>query len=150
MAQYFVFMIRIAQKLAYLYGYPEIDFIDDASMSELIIFIGSMFGIKEANMALKTLTDMVAKNLPKKLMRQALTKGTIYPLIKNIAKKLGLTMTKEIFANSVGKAVPLVGGVVSGGLTFATFMPCSYRLKKELEKRFYPVLPNDFSINQQF
>lgn len=139
-AQYFVFMLRIAQKLAYLYGYPEIEFsentIDDAAMNELTFFLGGMVGIKEANIALKRLSEMVAKKLPKKLMRQALTKGTVFPIVKNIAKKLGLTMTKEIFANGVGKVIPFVGGVVSGGLTFATFKPCCYRLKKELEKNF--------------
>lgn len=139
-AQYFVFLIRAAQKLAYLYGYPDInnpdDVLDDAVMNELLIFLGVMFGVQGANVALKTLTKVIAQNLPKKLAQKALTKGTIYPLVKSIAKAIGVKMTKEIFAKGVGKAVPVVGGVVSGGLTFATFKPCCYRLQKELEKNF--------------
>ena len=31
------------------------------------------------------------------------------------------------------KAIPVVGGIVGGGLTFATFKPCCYRLKEALE-----------------
>ena len=136
--QYFVFMIRAAQKLAYLYGYPEIelseDFLDDAAMNELLIFLGVMLGVQEANVALKTLTEIIAQSLPKKLAQKALTKGTIYPMVKKIAQAIGVKMTKDIFSKGVGKVIPVVGGVVSGGLTFVTFKPCCYRLRKELEK----------------
>ena len=139
-AQYFVFMIRAAQKLAYLYGYPEIeiadDTLDDAVMNELLIFLGVMLGVQSANIALKSLTTIIAQSLPKKLLQKALTKGTVYPIVKSIAKTIGVKMTKEIFAKGVGKTVPVIGGVVSGGLTFATFKPCCYRLQKELEKNF--------------
>ena len=158
-AQYFVFMIRAAQKLAYLYGYPEIeivdDTLDDAVMNELLIFLGVMLGVQGANVALKALTTIIAQNLPKKLAQKALTKGAIYPIVKSIAKAIGVKMTKEIFAKGVGKAVPVIGGVVSGGLTFATFKPCCYRLQKELGKNFISDSDNgDFSpitppINQQ-
>jgi hypothetical protein len=41
-------------------------------------------------------------------------------------------MTTQTFAKGVSKLVPVVGGVINGGLTFTTFKPCSYRLKKEL------------------
>lgn len=69
-AQYFVFMIRAAQKLAYLYGYPEIeiadDTLDDAVMNELLIFLGVMLGVQSANIAPKSLTTIIAQSLPKK------------------------------------------------------------------------------------
>lgn len=139
-AQYFVFMIRAAQKLAYLYGYPDMeiadDTLDDASMNEILIFLGVMFGVQSANVALKTLTNIIAKNLPKKLAQKALTKQLIFKMARQIAKAIGVKMTKEMFAKGVGKAVPIVGGVVSGGLTYATFRPCCHRLQKELEKNF--------------
>lgn len=139
-AQYFVFLIRAAQKLAYLYGYPEIDVaedtLDDGALNEILIFIGVMFGVQGANVALRSLTKIIAQNLPKKLAQQALTKGAIYPMVKSIAKAIGVKMTKEIFAKGVGKVVPVVGGVVSGGLTLATFTPCCFRLQKELQKNF--------------
>ena len=41
-------------------------------------------------------------------------------------------MTKEVFAGFFKKAIPVVGGVVCGGITYATFKPCCDRLKKSL------------------
>ena len=43
-------------------------------------------------------------------------------------------MTKQMFAGAIGKAIPVVGGVVGGGLTFATFKPCCDRLKDSLKE----------------
>ncbi|WP_218714077.1 hypothetical protein [Arthrobacter sp. BF1] len=41
-------------------------------------------------------------------------------------------MTKTIFANGIAKAIPIVGAVLSGGLTFGTFLSMSKRLQKHL------------------
>lgn len=139
-AQYFVFAIRVAQKLAYLYGYPDMgtgnEPFDDGSMYEILCFIGSMFGVKEANVGIKIIAEALKNSLPKKIARKALMKGAIYPIVKSIAKNLEMEMTKEIFAKGVGKTIPIVGGVVSGGLTYTTFRIGCYRLQKELEKNF--------------
>lgn len=67
-----------------------------------------------------------------KAPQQALTKGTIYPIVKKVATVLGVQMTKQIFAKSAAKIVPLVGAAVSGSLTFATFLPMSKRLRRHL------------------
>jgi hypothetical protein len=42
-------------------------------------------------------------------------------------------MTKEVFAGFFKKSIPVVGGVVGGSITFATFKPCCYRLKDALK-----------------
>ncbi|MCH5193556.1 MAG: hypothetical protein J1F11_06310 [Oscillospiraceae bacterium] len=41
-------------------------------------------------------------------------------------------MTKNIFAKSVGKAIPVIEAFVSGGLTLATFVPMAKRLQRYL------------------
>jgi hypothetical protein len=41
-------------------------------------------------------------------------------------------MTKKLFASGVAKAIPVVGAVLSGGLTLGTFLPMSKRLQKRL------------------
>ena len=66
-------------------------------------------------------------------MNTALTKGAVYPFIKEVSKWFGIKMTKSLLAGAVNKAIPVVGGVIGGGLTFATFKPCCDRLKKELK-----------------
>ena len=43
-------------------------------------------------------------------------------------------MTKGGLAKGMGKVIPILGGVLSGGLTFATMKPMGERLQKELSK----------------
>ncbi|WP_406859275.1 hypothetical protein ABZO31_02860 [Streptomyces sp. HUAS MG47] len=136
-AQYFGHMLRIAQKLAYLYSWPDLfsgdsDDLDDATKGVLTLFIGVMFGTQSANAAVGKVAGMMSKQVAKKLPQKALTQGVIYPIVKKVAGYLGAQMTKQTFAKSVSKAIPVVGAVVSGGLTLATYLPMAKRLKKHL------------------
>lgn len=62
-----------------------------------------------------------------------MTKGTIYPIVKETAKWFSVKMTKNVFAGFFKKAIPVVGGVVGGGITFLTFKPCCDKLKESLQ-----------------
>ncbi|MEU0677445.1 hypothetical protein ABZ330_32015 [Streptomyces sp. NPDC006172] len=137
LAQYFGHMLRIAQKLAYLYSWPDLfsddgDDVDDATMGLLTLFFGVMFGTQSANVAVGKVAEMMAKQVAKKLPQKALTKGVIYPIVKKVAAYIGAEMTKQTFAKSVSKAIPVVGAAISGTLTFATYRPMAKRLKKHL------------------
>lgn len=136
-AQYVGHMLRIAQKLAYLYSWPELfsdegDDVDDATMGVLTLFFGVMFGTQSANAAVGKVAGMMSEQVAKKLPQKALTKGVVYPIVKKVAAYIGVKMTKESFAKAVSKAIPLVGAAVSGGFTFATYLPMAKRLKKHL------------------
>lgn len=137
MAQYFAHIIRILQKLMYLYGWQELfnqdEQVDDETMNKIIIFVGIMFGVNTANSAIAKLAKTAALQVEKNLANKALTKGVIYPIVKKIAQILGVKMTKEVFAKSVSKLVPVLGGALSGGLTYITFKPSANRLKKQLK-----------------
>ncbi|QES24584.1 hypothetical protein DEJ46_13975 [Streptomyces venezuelae] len=137
MAQYFGHMLRIAQKLAYLYSWPDLfsadsDGVDDATKGVLTLFFGVMFGTQSANAAVGQIAGMMSKEVAKKLPQKALTQGVVYPIVKRVAGYLGVQMTKQTFAKTVSKAIPVVGAVVSGGLTFATYRPMAKRLKNHL------------------
>ena len=137
LAQNFAHVLRIAQKLAYLYSWPDMfspdgEEPDDATKGMLTLFVGVMFGSQAAQQGVTAVAGMLAKQALKQLPKQALTKGFIYPIIKEVAKKLGEKMTKVIFANGVAKVIPVVGAVLNGGLTLATYAPMSLRLKKHL------------------
>ncbi|AGS72857.1 hypothetical protein [Streptomyces collinus] len=137
LAQYVGHMLRIAQKLAYLYSWPELfsdegDDVDDATVGVLTLFFGVMFGTQSANAAVGKVAGMMSEQVAKKLPQKALTKGVVYPIVKKVAAYIGVKMTKESFAKAVSKAIPLVGAAVSGGLTFATYLPMAKRLKKHL------------------
>ena len=138
-AQYSGYMLRATQKLLYLYGFPEIDTeekgqkFDSETMNILIICMGVMYGAAGANNALKAMAKALAAGVEKQLMKQALTKGTIYPIVKSVAKWFSVKMTKEVFAGFFKKAIPVVGGVIGGGITFVTFKPCCDKLKASLQ-----------------
>lgn len=137
--QYYGYMLRATQKLLYLYGFPEIDTaekghqFDSAMMNTLIICLGTMYGAAGANKALQAMAQALANGVEKKLLKAALTKGTIYPIVKQVASWFGKKMTKEVFAGFFKKAIPVVGGVVGGGITYMTFKPCCNRLKATLQ-----------------
>lgn len=136
-AQYFAHIIRVLQKLIYLYGWREVynsdgDF-DDETINQLTLFIGVMFGVNAANAAVTKLAQSAALKVEKSLANKALTKGVIYPIVKKVANILGVKMTKQVFAKSVGKIVPVIGVGISGGLTYATFKPSAIRLRKHLK-----------------
>ncbi|NMR32372.1 hypothetical protein [Crystallibacter degradans] len=137
LAQYMGHLLRIAQKLAYIYSWPDLfaddgEEIDEATESMLILFVGVMFGVQIAQGGVAKVASMIAANVAKKLPQQALTHGVIYPIVKKVAGYLGVSMTKKLFANGVAKAIPVVGAVLSGGLTLGTFLPMSKRLQKHL------------------
>lgn len=137
-AQYYGYMIRAAQKMLYLYGFPELLKEDDVKLDSetingLTLCLGIMNGVAGANNMIKGMSKALATGVEKKLINTALTKGAIYPIVKSVARWFGVNMTKEIFAGFFKKSIPVVGGVIGGGLTYATFKPCCYRLKDSLK-----------------
>lgn len=141
-AQFYGCLLRVAQKLLYLYGFPQIEYkeneqtFDTETMNQIILCMGVMFGVANAKNALLAMAKALGTGVEKQLIKKALTKGTIYPIVKSISKWFGVKMTKELFAGFFKKAIPVVGGVVGGGLTYATFKPCCTKLKNVLEDTY--------------
>lgn len=136
-AQYYGYMIRAMQKLLYLYGFPDIEvdeeqLLDSATLNTIIICMGVMYGVASANIALKSMAKALGVGVEKQLLKKALTKGTIYPIVKQVAKWFNVRMTKEIFAGFFKKSIPVVGGVIGGGITYFSFKPCCEKLKETL------------------
>lgn len=136
--QYFAMMLRTIQKLAYLYGFDDFELneenIPDETMNTLLIFLGIMFGVQEANMALKFVAEHAAKKVAKNLANKALMKTAYYPIIKKVLAALGIKINKQIFANTTTKVVPVIGAVASGGLSYVTFKPSARKLKNSFKE----------------
>lgn len=137
-AQYYGYMLRAIQKLLYLYGFPEINVengvnIDDETMNLITLCLGVMYGVEGSVASIKILSNALGKGVEKKLLQKALTKGTFYPIVKKISKWFSVCMTKQVFAGFFRKAIPVVGGVVGGGITYLSFKPCCDNLKKSLQ-----------------
>lgn len=136
--QYYAYLLRMAQKLLYLYGFPQIDTeetgekFDDGTMNTLILCFGVMYGVAGANKALLTVAKALGAGLSKKFMQTAVTKGTIYPVLKAILKCFNVKLTKQLASKAINHSLPVIGGVIGGGITFFSFKSCGDKLKKTL------------------
>lgn len=136
LVQYFGHMLRIAQKLAYLYSWPDLfggnKDLDEATEGILTLFIGVMMGVQLAQAGVSRVANMIAAQLLKTLPQKALTKGILFPIVKKVAAQLGVKMSVRMFSSGVAKAVPIAGAILSGGFTLGTFLPMAKRLQKHL------------------
>lgn len=139
LTQYYVHAFRIVQKLAYLYGWCELlsakEEVDDETIGILAVFFGVMLGVGGAAQSLTTFARSVAvPAFQKQVTKQALTKTSWYPVMKQCLRFIGINLTKKGFAQGVSKAIPLIGGAVSGGMTFVSLQSQSHRLKNHLRE----------------
>ncbi len=140
--QYYAYLLRMAQKLLYLYGFPQIDTeetgekFDDGTMNTLILCFGVMYGVAGANKALLTVARALGAGLSKKFMQTAVTKGTIYPVLKAVLKCFNVKLTKQLASKAINHSLPVIGGVIGGGITFFSFKSCGEKLKKTLRDTY--------------
>lgn len=142
LTQYYAYLLRMAQKLLYLYGFPQIDTeekdekFDDGTMNTLILCFGVMYGVAGANKALLALARGLGNGLSKKFMKAAVTKGTVYPVLKKVAGVFGARLNKQITSKAIQNSVPVAGAVIGGGITFFSFKSCGEKLKKTLRDTY--------------
>ena len=137
-AQYYWHVLTLAQELGYIYGWP--DMLDgQGNMTQetkniLTIFVGVMMGAQAANKAIAKIAADIAQEAATRIASQALTKTTYYPIVREVAKWIGAKLTKESFAKTASKAVPILGAVVSGSITAVTYRTMALRLMEELKQ----------------
>lgn len=140
--QYLAHALRISQKLAYVYGWPDIfdieKNIDDETKNIILIFMGRMYGVGKTAEVLKTLAEGLATQLAKDISKKALTKTAWYPILKAVAKSVGVKITKDSLGKTVAKSVPVVSVLISGGMTLYNFDKGANRLYNTLKDN--PVL----------
>ena len=145
--QFYGVALRMAQELVYLYG--EEDMWCDAApdpekiTNQLILYCGVMLGVSGAAQTVRIMSGALAKQVAKKLPQKALTKTFYYPVVKSILKFFGVSVTKSTFAKGVSKVIPIVGGVVSGGITWVSMTPMGNRLVTTLDQTHF-----DYSMQQ--
>lgn len=146
--QFFGMALKLAQELSYMYGAQNLwvdGKIDDERVkSQLIMYCGVMFGVSGAVSGVRVLSTQIAKTTLKKLPQKALTKTFWYPIIKQIGKFLSINITKSTVAKGVSKAIPVIGGVISGSLNFATMLPMAKRLYNAFDKATFDYTEEEF------
>lgn len=137
--QYYVHAFRVMQKLSYFYGWQnfidDLDEVDDETLGKLAVFLGVMMGVGGASASLTTFAVQVARPaLQKQITQKALTQTAWYGPLKTTLKLIGVKVTKDSFARTVTKSVPLAGGVISGGMTLVSLRTQAGRLKEHLRR----------------
>jgi hypothetical protein len=137
LTQFFWHVLVILQKLAYLYGWPEL-FSEDSELDEetlliLAVFIGVMLGAESAAKVLGDIAQRAAAQVLKRLPGETLTKWGLYRLAREVAKWIGIKLTEDSFARHVSRIVPILGGIISGTVTWISFSLMTSRLAAHLE-----------------
>ncbi len=135
LSQFFYQAVQLSQKLAYIYGWPEFyteDELDDETILEITLFIGVMFGAQSANKVIAELAERISIQIAKRLPRESLTKYGLYNLAKQVAKWIGVKLTKQSASRVASKIVPVLGGFVSGSVSYFTMRAMARRLNNHL------------------
>lgn len=145
--QVFGMSLRLAQELSYLYGAQDLGRdgqVDDEKVkNQLLLYCGVMFGVSGAVSGVRVLSTQIAKTTLKKSPQKALTKTFCYPIVKQIGKAIGVKVTKTTVAQGFSKAIPVIGGVISGSINFASMMPMANRLQKTLDSAAFGYTEED-------
>lgn len=137
--QNFAFSLRLAQQMAYIYGFDNL-YADNNEMDEkarytMIAFLGVMFAASGSGTVLRAIAPNVGRYVAKQIMSKPLMKTVWYPMLKKITGVVASkAITKKGLQAAATKAVPVIGGVVSAGVNVATMIPMANRLKNELRK----------------
>ncbi|AGM99728.1 hypothetical protein [Streptococcus iniae] len=154
--QFFGYALNMSQKIAYLFGEDDLFNGDTNHLPEevkikIVSYLGVMFGASGASTLLINFSKTMGENVGKKVAQKALTKTTWYPLVKKIATTIGAKFTKKTVQNVLTKSVPIIGGAISGGMTYLTFKPMGNRLAKTLYQNLNGEFENhDMVYNESY
>lgn len=131
--QYFGFALNMGQQIAYLFGEADLFEGNHKRLPEevqfrIVTYLGIMMGAAGSQKLLQDLAKPVGQHLGKQVARQALTKTVWYPVVKKVGKAIGVKVTKQTAQKVIQKAVPIVGGLIGGGMTFVSFAPMGHNL----------------------
>ncbi|MFR5049292.1 MAG: hypothetical protein ACLUDH_13430 [Faecalispora sporosphaeroides] len=128
--------IQIIQKLMYLYGWGDSqkhDKIDDELYAQIIVLLGVAYGVANAQKFASKIASRISLQIAQKLPQKALSKNIIFTITKKVLKWVGVKITKDTFAKGISKAVPVVSGIVSGGISLVMMKKLTNQLKVYLE-----------------
>lgn len=135
-AQFYTLELRLAQELGYLYGREDLwlkrENGDKEGKKTLILYLGVMLGVSGTGAVLRSLSSRLSERALERIPKKTLEETIYYPLIRKIVRLFGVKLSKSSFARGISKAVPILGGAVSGGITYTTMKPMARRLQKTL------------------
>jgi hypothetical protein len=134
-AQYYWHVIVVAQKLAYIYGWPNLQSANnEVFLAILTVFIGIMSGAKEARGVVKAMAESLAKESSQTLSNSVVTQVGLSQIAWQVARVLGAHLAKQGIAKGLSKIIPILSGAISGAVTIVTYLPMANTLKSALRE----------------
>jgi len=156
--QYYGHMLRLVQKLAYLYSWEEFQFVggrpSEKTKSDMVMLTGVMYGSSDPAEAINTMSGAVTVKLQRKAKRKV--KGKLKRKMEEkalsipaVAKVSGFATEKVPLVQTYNKlkdsAIPYGKMTASGVVSYMAFRTMARRLKEFLKslpqnrpERFYP------------
>ena len=139
LVQFYGYLIRAIQKLTYLYGWRDLAYVDPAqtdiaTAAALVIMLGVMAGVEQANTVLARLARLRASGADDTRLRTALAARAMQDEVNQISTELTMRMAKRLTGQVAGKTIPVVGGIVSGIITGSGFDEMAKRMLRELKR----------------
>lgn len=137
LSNFYAQLLITAQKLAYVYGMPDIldgkDDLDENAYQTLIVLLGVAAGVEGASQMFAKIAQGAVKQYAKKIAAKPAS-NMIKQIVTKILEFLGKKSTDKAVEGFIKKSIPGVSAIISGALTYASFRPMTKRLKKELKK----------------
>lgn len=135
LVQFYAHLIRVIQKLSYLYGWRGACELSGSDMDErtrcaITLFLGVMSGVPKADEVMGYLS----------LRRDLANPGILFSeknvvrAASEVGEALSLRMAHRMTGQVVGKAMPLAGAVISGAITHGGFADMVKRLRTKLDE----------------
>lgn len=138
LTQFYGITLALTQKLAYLYGWPDLTgeggAFDEETQQRITILLGVMFGVGIANQAITGLSNQIAQEQLKRIPRYALTKIGAYNIAKEVLQQMGIRITKQSVGRGAAKIIPLAGAAISGSVTAVSMSKMAGKLKHHLRE----------------
>lgn len=137
--QFQVQVFIIAQKLLFLYGCRDLEkrgneMIEPAERL-MIIMSTIMIGKQKLSRMLKSATGMLCKQAIERYAMKILSKMIIFNIMRQMAKWMGISFTKEMLTNGIKMLIPVVCAIISGLISYWLFMPMTKKLLRHLMER---------------
>jgi hypothetical protein len=150
LTQFFWHVLVVLQKLAYLYGWPQLfsedSELDDETLLILTVFVGVMLGAESAAKVLGDIAERAAAQILERLPRETLTRWGLYRLPRKLAERIGIKLTEDSFTRYLSRIVPILGGIISCTVTWISFSLMTSRLAAHLES--LPLTANAIKRNE--
>lgn len=137
--QYFGYTLKLAQEISYLFGEEELfngnfEELSEETKFRIISYVGTMMGVSGAAYLVAKLSKKVGSKVVTKVATKSVAKSTINPIAKQVGTSIGINLTKKKFEKVATKGVPILGGLLSGAITYVGFRPMGRRLADVLSE----------------